>query len=198
MTARRPSRWSGSTSRSRRPSTTPSASPASSTRRPGVETTVTGIPLVQHEFNQAIERDLFRAEIISLPIAMLILLAVFGTLVGAVLPVIIAGLALPSAMAVISLLAGVTEMSIFVTNVATMIGLALSIDYSLFTVSRFREELRHRSVEDAVERTMATVGKAVAVSGIAVAIGLGSLIVFDVARPCAAWASAASPRCCRP
>ena len=147
----------------------------------GVETTVTGIPLVQHEFNQAIERDLFQAEIISLPIAMLILLAVFGTLVGAVLPVIIAGLALPSAMAVISLLAGVTEMSIFVTNVATMIGLALSIDYSLFTVSRFREELRHRSVEDAVERTMATVGKAVAVSGIAVAIGLGSLIVFESA-----------------
>ena len=147
----------------------------------GVETTVTGIPLVQHEFNAAIEEDLFRAELISLPIAMLILLAVFGTLVGAVLPVIIAGMALPSAMAVISLLAGVTEMSIFVTNVATMIGLALSIDYSLFTVSRFREELRHRSVADAVERTMATVGKAVAVSGIAVAIGLGSLIVFESA-----------------
>ena len=147
----------------------------------GVETTVTGIPLVQHEFNEAIEEDLFRAEIISLPIALLILLAVFGTLVGAVLPVIIAILALPTAMAVIGLLSGVTEMSIFVTNVATMIGLALSIDYSLFTVSRFREELRHRSVADAVEHTMATVGKAVAVSGIAVAIGLSSLIVFESA-----------------
>ena len=181
MTARRPSRSSASTSRSRTRSTTPSDLAALVDAPAGVETTVTGIPLVQHEFNQAIERDLFQAEIISLPIAMLILLAVFGTLVGAVLPVIIAGLALPSAMAVISLLAGVTEMSIFVTNVATMIGLALSIDYSLFTVSRFREELRHRSVEDAVERTMATVGKAVAVSGIAVAIGLGSLMVFESA-----------------
>ena len=147
----------------------------------GVETIVTGIPIVQHEFNVAIEEDLFRAEIISLPIAMLILLAVFGTVVGAILPVIVAAMALPSAMAAISLLAGVTEMSIFVTNVATMIGLALSIDYSLFTVSRFREELRHRSVEDAVEHTMATVGKAVAVSGIAVAIGLSSLIVFESA-----------------
>ena len=147
----------------------------------GVETIVTGIPLVQHEFNEAIEEDLFRAEVISLPIAMLILLAVFGTLVGAVLPVIIAILALPSAMAVIGLLAGVTEMSIFVTNVATMIGLALSIDYSLFTVSRFREELRHRSVADAVEHTMATVGKAVAISGIAVAVGLSSLTVFESA-----------------
>ena len=145
----------------------------------GVETVVTGIPLVQQEFNEAIERDLVQAELISLPIAMLILLAVFGTVVGAVLPIIIAAVALPSSMAVISLLAGVTEMSIFVTNVATMIGLALSIDYSLFTVSRFREELRHRSVADAVEHTMATVGKAVAISGVAVAIGLSSLTVFE-------------------
>jgi uncharacterized membrane protein YdfJ with MMPL/SSD domain len=147
----------------------------------GVETIVTGIPLVQHEFNQAIEEDLFRGEVISLPIAMLILLAVFGTLVGAALPVVIAAMALPTTMAAIGLLAGVTEMSIFVTNVATMIGLALSIDYSLFTVSRFREELRHRSVADAVEHTMATVGKAVAISGIAVAIGLSSLTVFESA-----------------
>ena len=145
----------------------------------GVDTVVTGIPLVQHEFNQAIEEDLFKAEIVSLPIAMLILLVVFGTLVGAVLPIVIAGMALPASMAAIGLLANVTEMSIFVTNVATMIGLALSIDYSLFTVSRFREELRHRSVADAVERTMATVGKAVAISGVAVAIGLSSLIVFE-------------------
>ncbi|MEO5985826.1 MAG: MMPL family transporter [Candidatus Limnocylindria bacterium] len=145
----------------------------------GVETVVTGIPLIQHEFNQAVERDLVQAELVSLPIAMLILLAVFGTVVGAVLPIVIAGLALPSSMAAIALLANVTEMSIFVTNVATMIGLALSIDYSLFTVSRFREELRHRSVADAVEHTMATVGKAVAISGVAVAIGLSSLIVFE-------------------
>jgi uncharacterized membrane protein YdfJ with MMPL/SSD domain len=146
---------------------------------PGVDVTVTGVPMVQHEFNQAVERDLVQAELISFPIALLILLAVFGTLVGAALPLIIAVLALPSAMAGITLLAGVTEMSIFVTNVATMIGLALSIDYSLFTVSRFREELRHRPVADAVEHTMATVGKAVAVSGIAVAIGLSSLTVFE-------------------
>jgi uncharacterized membrane protein YdfJ with MMPL/SSD domain len=72
-------------------------------------------------------------------------------------------------------------MSIFVTNVTTMIGLALSIDYSLFTVSRFREELRHRPVAEAVEHTMATVGKAVAISGVAVAIGLASLTVFESA-----------------
>jgi RND superfamily putative drug exporter len=145
----------------------------------GVETIITGIPIVQHEFNAAIEQDLFRAEVISFPIALLILLAVFGTLVGAGLPLVIAGMALPTSIAIIGLLATQTEMSIFVTNVTTMIGLALSIDYSLFMVSRFREELRHRPVSDAIEHTMATVGKAVAVSGVAVAIGLASLTVFE-------------------
>ena len=145
----------------------------------GVETIVTGIPMVQFEFNEVVEQDLVRSEIISLPIALLILLAVFGSLVGAALPIVIAGMALPTSLAIIGLLANVTEMSIFVSNVTTMIGLALSIDYALFMVSRFREELRHASVADAVERTMATVGKAVAISGVAVAIGLGSLIVFE-------------------
>jgi RND superfamily putative drug exporter len=147
----------------------------------GVTTYVTGIPQLYHEFNGKIEQDLLQAEMISLPIALLILLIVFGTLVGAALPLVIAALALPSTFATISLLAGVTDMSIFVTNIATMIGLALAIDYSLFMVSRFREELRHHSVEIAVERMMGSVGKAVAVSGVAVAIGLSSLTVFEAA-----------------
>ena len=148
-------------------------------RPAGVEMWVTGIPQIYHEFNAKIESDLFQAEAISLPIALLILLAVFGTLVGAALPLVIAGFAMPTAFAVITLLARVTEMSIFVTNIATMIGLALAIDYSLFMVSRFREELRHHDVEIALERMMGSVGRAVAVSGIAVAVGLSALVVFD-------------------
>ncbi|HEY7848011.1 MAG TPA: MMPL family transporter, partial [Candidatus Limnocylindria bacterium] len=135
----------------------------------GVEVQVTGVPQLYHEFNQKIEQDLVMAETISLPIALLILLAVFGTLVAAGLPLLIAALAMPTVFAVIALLASVMEMSIFVNNLATMIGLALAIDYSLFMVSRFREELRHHSVEIALERMMGSVGKAVAVSGIAVA-----------------------------
>jgi uncharacterized membrane protein YdfJ with MMPL/SSD domain len=145
----------------------------------GVEMLVTGIPQLYHEFNEQIERDLIRGELISLPIALLILLAVFGTIVGAILPILVVGIALPSTYAVVSLLAGVTDVSIFVMNLASMIGLALAIDYSLFMVSRFREEIEHHSVEIAVERMMGSVGKAVAVSGIAVAIGLSSLIVFE-------------------
>jgi RND superfamily putative drug exporter len=148
---------------------------------PGVEVQVTGVPQLYQEFNEKIERDLLQAEAISLPIALIILLAVFGTLVGASLPLLIAALALPSGFAVISLMAGVMDVSIFVTNLASMIGLALAIDYSLFMVSRFREELRHHSVEIALERMMGSVGKAVAVSGVAVAIGLSSLAVFEAA-----------------
>ncbi len=148
----------------------------------GVTAQITGVPQLYHEFNQKIEHDLVQAEVISLPLALLILLAVFGTLVAAGLPLLIAGLALPTAFAVIRLLAGVVDMSVFVNNLASMIGLALAIDYSLFLVSRFREELRHHSVEIAIERMMGSVGKAVAISGVAVAIGLSSLTVFQAAR----------------
>ena len=145
----------------------------------GVPPQITGIPQVYHEFNAKIEHDISQAETISLPIALVILLAVFGTLVAAGLPMLIAALAVPTTFAVISLLASVTDMSIFVNNIAIMIGLALAIDYSLFMVSRFREELRHHSVEIAIERMMGSVGRAVAVSGVAVAIGLSSLTVFE-------------------
>ena len=148
-------------------------------RPTGVEVIVSGVPQVYHEFNEVVERDLVTAELVSLPIAVVILLAVFGTVLGAAVPLVVAAFALPAAMAAIGLLANVTEMSIYVQNVTTMIGLALTIDYALFMVSRFREELRRHPTPVAVERTMASVGKAVAVSGAAVAIGLSSLTVFE-------------------
>ena len=125
------------------------------------------------------EKDLQRAETLSLPIVAIILIAVFATLVGASLPLLVAGLAIPSALALVYFAAQATEMSIYVLNIATMLGLALAIDYSLFLVSRFREELaRGRSVEEAVERAVATSGKAITFSGIAVAIGLSGLLFF--------------------
>ncbi|HUQ44967.1 MAG TPA: MMPL family transporter, partial [Candidatus Limnocylindria bacterium] len=91
-------------------------------------------------------------------------------------------LAIPSSVGIIALVARQTEMSIYVLNIATMLGLALAIDYSLFITSRFREELaRGRTVEQAVERAVATAGKAVLFSGIAVAIGLSGLLWFKAA-----------------
>ncbi len=125
------------------------------------------------------ERDLARAETISLPIALFILLLVFGGLVAAGLPLFVAGLTIPTTLAVVYLVAQHVTMSIFVTSVVTMLGLALAIDYSLFMVSRFREELAcGASVEEAIERTVATSGKAVTFSGTAVAIGLSGLLLF--------------------
>jgi putative drug exporter of the RND superfamily len=125
------------------------------------------------------QKDLARAESISLPIALLILILVFGSLVAAGLPLFVAGLTIPTTLALIWVLAQQMTMSIFVTSVVTMLGLALAIDYSLFMVSRFREELaRGATVAEAVERTVATSGKAVAFSGTAVAIGLSGLLLF--------------------
>jgi RND superfamily putative drug exporter len=96
------------------------------------------------------------------------------------MPLFVAGLAIPSSLALISIVAQQVEMSVFVLSIATMLGLALAIDYSLFIVSRFREELRRgRTVEEAVERAVATSGKAVAFSGIAVGIGLSGLLLFE-------------------
>jgi putative drug exporter of the RND superfamily len=126
------------------------------------------------------EEDLQKAEVVSLPIAALVLILVFASVVAAGMPLFVAGLAIPSSLALIYIVAQQVEMSIFVLNIATMLGLALAIDYSLFIVSRYREELkRGRSVGEAVERSIGTAGKAVAFSGIAVAIGLSGLLLFE-------------------
>ena len=145
----------------------------------GMTVELTGSPAMSAAMSQQSEDDLKRAESVSLPIALLILLFVFGTLVAAGLPLTVALLAIPTTMAAVWGVAQFTTMSVFVSSVVTMLGLALAIDYSLFMVSRFREELgRGRSVEEAVERTVATSGKAVAFSGSAVALGLSGLLFF--------------------
>ncbi len=144
----------------------------------GLRTIVTGAPPVDALYNDTLQRELTRTEAITLPISLVLLVIVFASLVAAALPLLTAALALPTALGVISLLAAHLQMSIFVTNVATVVGLGLAIDYALFLVRRFREELRTSDVELALERTMATAGKAITISGIAVAIGLSSLTLF--------------------
>jgi RND superfamily putative drug exporter len=135
-------------------------------------------PLTVESAEQS-ERDLQRAELVSLPVAAVVLILVFGAVLAAGTPLFVAGLAIPASLALIYLVARQVEMSIYVLNIATMLGLALAIDYSLFIVSRFKEELRHgKTVGDAVQRSVATAGKAVAFSGLAVAIGLSGLLLF--------------------
>ena len=140
---------------------------------------LTGYGPITKDSAEQSEKDLQKAEVVSLPVVALVLVLVFASIVAAGMPLLVAGLAIPSSLALIYIVAQQVEMSIFVLNIATMLGLALAIDYSLFIVSRFREELRRgRSVGEAVERAMATAGKAVAFSGVAVAIGLSGLLLF--------------------
>jgi len=140
---------------------------------------LTGYGPITKDSAQQSEKDLQKAELVSLPVVAVVLILVFASLVAAGMPLLVAGLAIPSSLALVYIVAQHVEMSIFVLNIATMLGLALAIDYSLFIVSRFREELRRgRTVGEAVERAVGTAGKAVAFSGIAVAIGLSGLLLF--------------------
>ncbi len=127
-----------------------------------------GIPL-QHDFDEIIEQDLQRAELYSLPLALLLLLLVFGSLVASGLPLGVGVLAVAAGFVGTLLLARVTDVSIYATNIVTMIGLGVAIDYSLFIVSRFREEVLRRPVPEALAQTMATAGRAILFSGLTVA-----------------------------
>ena len=148
----------------------------------GLTVQLTGYGPITKDSAEASEKDLQRAETVSLPFAALILIAVFASIVAAGMPLLVAGLAIPSTLGLIYVVALQAEMSIYVLNIATMLGLSLAIDYSLFIVSRFREELRRgRTVAESVERAIGTSGKAVAFSGFAVAIGLSGLLFFEAA-----------------
>jgi RND superfamily putative drug exporter len=146
----------------------------------GYEVSLTGFGPIQQDSARLSEEDLIRAETVSLPIAALVLILVFSSLIAAGMPLVVAALAIPTSVGLINVVAQQREMSIYVLNIATMLGLALAIDYSLFITSRFREELaRGRTTEQAVERAVGTAGKAVMFSGIAVAIGLSGLLWFQ-------------------
>ncbi|MGI8690892.1 MAG: MMPL family transporter [Thermomicrobiales bacterium] len=145
----------------------------------GLTAQVTGTPAINKTISDVSQTDLERAESVTLPITLFILFLVFGSLVAAILPLSVAAFAIISSLAGVFIIAQFTNMSIFVVNIITMLGLALAIDYSLFIVNRYKEELRAgQDREAAISRTLATAGKAVVISGVTVAIGLSSLILF--------------------
>jgi len=145
-----------------------------------LEAVVTGAPVFYADILEVTERDLRRAELISFPFAALALIVVFGSLVAAALPAAVGGAAVLSTLAGMALMSQVTELSVFALNLVTMLGLGLGIDYSLFVVSRFREELGiSKSVEKSIAHAMATAGRAVLFSGLTVFVGLLGLTSFD-------------------
>jgi putative drug exporter of the RND superfamily len=140
----------------------------------------TGNVAIGHEFDKYLASDLSRAEVISLILVVPLLLIVFGTVISMLLPLGVGGLAVVGGLAGVGLLARVTDVSTYAQNIVTLIGLGVAIDYSLFIVNRFREELpRQASVEDALAAAMATSGRAVLFSGITVAIGLSAMLFFQ-------------------
>ncbi|HEX5015162.1 MAG TPA: MMPL family transporter [Candidatus Limnocylindrales bacterium] len=151
----------------------------------GLEVALAGGPAFYGDVQTVSESDLRRSELISLPLAALALLVVFGSAVAAALPLAVGGAAVVVALAGVFGVASATPMSIFVLNLATLLGLGLGVDYSLLLTSRFREELAARDpaapdrVAAAVEATVATAGRAVFFSGLTVLLGLAGLVLFE-------------------
>ena len=160
--------------------------------QPGLSIGIAGGPAFYGDVQKVSEQDLQRSELISLPLAALALLFVFGSVVAAGVPVVVGGMSVLVALAAIFVAASLTPMSIFVLNLATLLGFGLGVDYALLLTSRFREELRRRGggrrpdgtpdqavVEDAIAATVATAGRAVFFSGVTVLLGLIGLMLFE-------------------
>ncbi|WP_245974388.1 MMPL family transporter [Thermomonospora umbrina] len=146
---------------------------------PGLETRLGGSMPFATEFSELVVGDIVRAEVFSLPILMLLLVIVFGAVVASTLPLIVALFSIVGGLAVLHAITYVTDVTATALEVVTMMGVGLAIDYSLFIVSRFREEMyRDGDRERALAITMATAGRTIAVSGITVTAALSGLLLF--------------------
>jgi RND superfamily putative drug exporter len=146
---------------------------------PGLQTQIGGNAVVNQDINSRVSADIGRAETISMPILLVLLVIIFGSFAAASLPLAIGVTAILGAFTALRAFALFTDVSIFAVNIVTITGLGLAIDYGLFMVSRFREEIRKQpDVETALARTMATAGRTVAVSGVTVAISVAGLLIF--------------------
>ncbi len=145
----------------------------------GITARVGGTVPMEVAIDSEVTADIAKAEGFSMPVLLILLLVIFGSLAAASLPVAIGGVAILGSFMVLRLLTMATTVSIYSVNITTILGLGLGIDYGLFMVTRFREELhRQPTVEQAVARTVATAGRTVAVSGVTVAVALTSLMLF--------------------
>ncbi len=140
-----------------------------------------GRPAVNEEIVKQSEIDLMRAELMTFPVIGILLLLIFQSAIAAILPLVIGGTAIIGAYLILRISSNAADISVFSLNIITMVGLGLSIDYSLFVVSRFREELaiHNGNVHSALVRTMQTAGHTVFFSGLTVIISLLSLLVFS-------------------
>jgi putative drug exporter of the RND superfamily len=139
---------------------------------------VGGGPLQDAEFEEQVGADLARAELLSMPVVLVLLLVIFGGIVAAGLPVLVALVGVAGTLLALLGISAVTDVSVYSVNVVTMLGLGLAVDYALLLVSRFREERATRALPAAVEEAVATAGRTVVFSGLTVAASLAGLLVF--------------------
>ncbi|DAC54790.1 MAG TPA: MMPL family transporter [Candidatus Poseidoniales archaeon] len=151
----------------------------------GFESWMTDGIFVDWTFDDRIKNDLIKAEVVAVPLTLIILGLIFGSLIAAILPMGIGGGTLVAAIGMTIWLSNITDVTVYATNIVSLIGIGVSIDYSLFLVNRFREELsRGHDVRTATAMSCATAGKAVFYSGITVAIGLmGQLFFANTSLP---------------
>lgn len=144
----------------------------------GVEADVTGAPALDYALNMHSKEDVTRAEMIAFPVLFVVLLLVFRSVAAMVVPLLMAGVTLMATQAIGYGMTQFTDVNSLFTNIVSMVGLAVAVDYSLFIVKRFREELAAgRAVPDALDRTMSTVGHSVLFSGLAVVVALSALFI---------------------
>jgi RND superfamily putative drug exporter len=140
----------------------------------------TGFVPINNAFNTTLESDLSRAEFVSLPITLLLLILIFATVVAAGLPLGVGLLTIVGGLGAMFFLNRFTDVSQYATNIVTLIGLGVSIDYSLFVVNRFRDELAGgASREDAIAKSMATAGRAITFSGLTAAVGISAMLFYQ-------------------
>jgi RND superfamily putative drug exporter len=145
---------------------------------PGATTYVSGFPAINHDTQPIYNDDLAKGESIAIPVALIVMLFMFGTLGGVVVPFLFAAISIPTTLGFVWIFAHVMDMAIYVTNIVTLIGFAIAIDYSMLVVFRYREELAlNDDPHAALVKTMQTAGRATLFSGATVAVGL-ALLVF--------------------
>lgn len=147
----------------------------------GMSIQLGGEPVFVESVNQQTQEDLFNADLIATPVAIITLLLVFGSVMAAILPVFLGGATALIILTLLFSLGHLFTLSIFTLNIALLLGLCLSLDYSLFIISRFRDELAQREdLAEAIAITQATAGKAIFFSGLAVFASLSALLLFPV------------------
>lgn len=148
---------------------------------PGITVRAGGLAAIYHDVNNQITKDLALAEGVAIPLTAIVLTLVFGSVIAAALPLAVGLFAIAATLAILRGFTVITDVSVYALNMTTALGLALAIDYSLFIVSRYREELRGgRANRDAAVRAVQTAGRTVLFSALTVALALAVLSVFNL------------------